>query len=217
MVLKRGNRCVARPFPEVTHPSVSASNCFAHFRASRRKWVSRHIERYTSRQEVIDRITELGGTYVLQDARRYLWSYGQDFAEIMRQLVRVELPGPKVADSTLDGIDANGVAGEVVVLVLKNSAVSDAGLLNLRHCKRLRCLDLRNTTVSNRSVETLNGLPRLESLQLHGTRVGFWARRRLRRANPQLQLAGDEYAEAPAVYDAAYEHAHVTDRIAALQ
>lgn len=177
----------------------------------------RHVERYTAREATVDRIRELGGTCVLQDTERYLWAYGSDFTEIMRQLVRVELTGPAITDAVLDCLADEGVASEVVVLVLQDSAVTDAGLSRLGHLQRLRCLDLHDTAISNRSLKPLSGFTHLEWLQLHGTGIGFWTRRRLCRRNPHLQLAAGELDEAPPVYDATYEHVHVTERIAALQ
>lgn len=190
---------------------------FTRFRESRRKWAGRHVERYTAREAIIERIRKLGGTYLLHNVERYLWAYGEDFAEIMRQLVRVELIGPAITDAVLDCLNDEGVASEIVVLVLRNSTVTDAGLSRLAHLKRLRCLDLRNTAISNRSLKTLSGFTHLEWLQLHGTRIGFWTRRRLRGRNPHLHIAAGELDQAPPVYDATYEHVHVTERIAALQ
>lgn len=190
---------------------------FARFRESRRNWMGVHIERYTARQAAINRIVDLGGSYVLQDADRYLWAYGQDFAEIMRQLVRVELNGAAVSDGELDCLADERLASEIVVLVLRNSAVTDVGLSRIRHLKKLRCLDVLNTRVSNKSFKTFCSLPHLEWVQLHGTRVGLWTRRRLRGRLPRLAIAEDEQSTAPAVYESAYEYAQLTERIAALQ
>jgi hypothetical protein len=207
----------AEPTREALQSAYGSALDFARFRESRRNWMGGHIERYSVRQATINRIVDLGDSYVLQDADRYLWAYGQDFAEIMRQLVKVELSGPGVSDADLDCLADERLGTEIVVLVLRDSAITDAGLSRIRHLKKLRCLDLLNTRVSNKSFETLCSLSHLEWLQLRGTRVGFWSRRRLRSRMPRLEIAEDEQSTAPAVYEAAYEYAQLTERIAALQ
>ena len=189
---------------------------FARFRESRRNWIGGHIDSYVARQATIERITELGGSYVLQEASRYLWSYGEDFAEIMCKLVQVDLTGPQISNSALDCLGDEQLASEVMVLVLRDSQITDAGIGSISHLQKLRCLDLRNTSISNKSFEPLCSFPHLRWLQLHGTKMGFWTLRRLRRRNPGLEIAANELAAPPPVYEAAYEHAHLMERIAGL-
>lgn len=189
---------------------------FARFRESRRGWMGEHIERYTARQAVTERILEAGGRFVLQDEGRYLWLYGPDFAQIMRQLVYVELAGPGVTDASLDILSDEQIANEIVVLELRGSAISDAGLLGIGHLQRLRCLDLAKTAITGKSFQTLCSFRHLEWIQLHGTGIGFWTRRRLR-SRTGLEIAETEEALPPPVYEIAYEHAHLTERIAELQ
>jgi hypothetical protein len=163
---------------------------------------------------VTDRILEAGGRFLLQDESRYLWLYGPDFAEIMRQLVYVELTGPGITDASLDALSDEQIAYEVVVLELRGSAISDAGLSQLSHLQRLRCLDLANTAITGKSLETLCSFPHLEWIQVHGTRVGFWTRRRLR-SRTGLEIAATGQTPPP-VYEIAYEHPQLTERIAEL-
>lgn len=189
---------------------------FARFRESRRGWMGDHIARYTARQAVTDQILESGGRFILQDASRYLWLYGPDFAEIMRQLVFVELTGPGITDASLAALSDEQVGYEIVVLTLRDSAISDAGIADISHLQRLRCLDLGNTPITGKSFRTLCSFPHLEWIQLHGTGIGFWTRHRLR-SRTGLEIADEAQTLPPPVYEVAYEYAHLTERIAGLQ
>jgi hypothetical protein len=189
---------------------------FARFRESRRSWIGNHILRYTARQAVADRIREMGGRFVLQDVSRYLWLYGPDFAEIMRQLVYVELTGSGITDASLDVFSDEQVAHEIVMLELRGSAISDVGLSKISHLQRIRCLDLANTPITGKSFQTLCSFPHLEWVRLHGTRIGFWTKFRLR-SRLGLQIADEQQTLPPTVYEAAYEYAQIVDRIAELQ
>ena len=63
------------------------------------------------------------------------------------------------------------VLGDLVVLDLSSTMVTDAGVAGLSAAVRLRKLRLSETTVSDVSMKVLAGLPELESLNLFGTAV----------------------------------------------
>lgn len=162
---------------------------FCRFRDSRRDWIGENVEKYMSRRRLIDAIEANGGTVELQSEQSFLRSYGPDFADVLRQLVGVELSGPNVDDASLSCL-ANGcdVLSEVRLLVLSGTRITDEGLQSLSRLEGLRFLDLSKTSITRRGLDDFSGLPNLEWIHLGRTRVGFFARRRLKRALPNLDV-----------------------------
>lgn len=162
---------------------------FCRFRDSRREWIGENVEKYMSRLQVIRAIEACGGTVELQSEQSFLRSYGPDFADVLRQLVVVELSGREIDDGSLSCLaDGCDVLNEVRLLVLSGSRITDGGMQSLSHLGGLRFLDLSRTAITPRGLDNFGRLSNLEWIHLGRTRVGFFARRRLKRALPGLDV-----------------------------
>ena len=172
---------------------------YAEFRESRREWLGKRIERYAVREDVIERVRQLGGQCRLGPMQDYLDDFGSDFAEVIRSLAEIRLSGPHITDETLEWTETIGdVGGEVRTLVVQDAKLSTQGLLRLSAFGTLRALDLRGTRVSREGLAVLDRLAAIEWLHLGKTGVGYLGRRRIRRDHPRIEVVTKRSAEPPA-------------------
>lgn len=196
------------------HAAYEQAVDFASFRQSRRHWLGDRVERYLEREQWLAAISEMGGCYELGRADSYIRDFGIDFAEMLRKLVAVHLCGPQIAQVDLSWIDAgSAVAGEIRLLTLARTSLSAEGLGQLSPLKGLRSLDLRATRVPKPDLSVLSSLPELEWIHLGGTGIGYWGRRQLRRAIPDLVIARKLAAATPAADSPGEDYARVLRRL----
>jgi hypothetical protein len=196
------------------HSAYELALDHARFQESRRTWLGTRVARYQQRQDLIAQIETAGGVCALQPIDAYVYEYGEDFADILRQLVRVRVTGPHITDASLSWLQsANPALAEVRLLDLSSTAVTDDGLQHLAALSGLRCADLRDTPVSAKGLDPLASLKELEWLHLGGTSVGALARRRLRKTHPQLTIASRPDETAPPADGPEYEHLRLQRRL----
>ncbi len=170
----------------------------ARFQDSRREWLGSRIERYAAREFVINQIRNIGGTCRIGALDDYLDEFGSDFAEVVRELIAVEISGPNITDDTLSWIDSVSQVGpEVRTLAVRNANISSKGLMRLAAFDSIRALDLRGTAISEDGLEVLSRFGRLEWLHLGKTGVGYFTRRRLKRDFPRINLVTRSSVQPP--------------------
>jgi len=164
---------------------------YIRFRGSRMNWLAGQIDRYTRQQEMIDTLKSFGGRVDVEGIDWLEKSIGIDFAQVTERLSAIHLPGllrPQWTEALrLVGRHAEMFA-HVRLLDLSGSEVHDDDLYTLSALTALKRLDLSRTSVSGRIQPHLLRLKYLQWLNLAGTRVGWFARWRLRRALPQLTI-----------------------------
>lgn len=171
----------------------------AEFQDSRRQWLANRIERYAARERVMNQIQHVGGHCRLGPIDDHLDEFGLDFAEVIRELIAIELSGPNITDDTLGWTDFLGPVGsEVRTLVVKNADISMQGLMRLSAFKSLRALDLSGTAVSADGLAVLGRFASLEWLHLGKTGVSYWTRRRIKRDYPRIKVVTKTSARPPA-------------------
>jgi hypothetical protein len=189
----------------------------AGFQESRRGWLGDRVERYAQRLHLAAAIEGAGGSCELERADSYLYEYGDDFADVMRQLVAVRMTGPAVTDASLDWLRrASPILSEVRLLDLSRSRATDEGVQLIVALHGLRGVDLRGTQVSAAGIGGLQALPELEWIHVGSTRVGLLARRRLQRENPRLTIATRPNDAAPSPDAATYEHERLLRKLSEL-
>jgi hypothetical protein len=189
----------------------------ARFQKSRRAWLGTRVEQYQQRQDLIAQIETAGGVCALQPIDAYVYEYGEDFADILRKLVRVRITGPHISDASLAWLKtANPTLAEIRLLDLNSSSVTDEGLQDVAVLSGLRCADLRDTRISAKGLDALTSLSELEWLHVGGTSVGALARRRLRKSHPQRTIATRPDETAPPADGPEYEHLRLQRRLSQL-
>lgn len=162
---------------------------YAAYHAGRTAWLGTNIERYLAREALVAELVARGGRVQLEGVDWLRREIGDDFAQLLDTIAGLELTGPTVDDATLGWLAAH--AGELAalhVLDLSDSRVSDAGLGSLAALSSLRRLDLHRTSITARGLEVIGHLPKLTAVGLCGVRLGWFARRRLERAHPEVTL-----------------------------
>ena len=84
-----------------------------------------------------------------------------------------------------------GRFGQLEVLSLDGSHITDAGLAHLKRLKALRQLRLSHTEVSNVGLGHLRGLSALEVIDLRGTKVTEAGVTELKRALPRAEILSE--------------------------
>ncbi len=85
-----------------------------------------------------------------------------------------------------------GRFGQLEVLSLDGSHITDAGLVHLKRLKALRQLRLAHTEVSNAGLGHLRGLSALEVIDLRGTKVTETGVMELQRTLPRTQILSED-------------------------
>jgi hypothetical protein len=170
----------------------------ARFQDSRREWLGNRIERYAARERVLNEVKLVGGTCRLGALDDYIDEFGRDFAEVVRELIAVEISGPNITDGSLSWIDSVLLVGpEVRTLAVRNATISSAGLMRLSAFESIRALDLRGTPITEDGLQVVRRFERLEWLHLGKTGVGYFARRRIKRDFPRITVVTKTSTEPP--------------------
>jgi hypothetical protein len=115
-------------------------------------------------------------------------SFG-DFAVVAEMLRGIRLRGRADGDTFLKYLAEHAAALDYLLwLDMSGSQISDQGLLQLQALKSLRGLDVSGTPITDKALLVVEGLPKLQWLNIAGTSVGWWARWRLRRSFPRVQV-----------------------------
>lgn len=202
----------AESFGEL-HAAYQRGLELAGYLASRRKWLADRVDRYLARSEFVEQIEQRGGHCRLQNPDAYQADFGDDFAEMLCELVAVHLTGEAFDDAALAALNTGKVSREIRLLDLSGSRVTDDGLRALSGWD-LFGLDLRDTPISRQGLETVLQLPRLEWLHVGDTQIGMWNRFLLRRTNPNLEIVTDRQAEQPDFDSPIYRQAKLMQRLA---
>src|SRR5262249_48797184 len=149
------------------------------------------VEQYAEQQQLIDRIKALGGTVEVESTDWLARSIGNDFAQVLDRIVSVRVSGAEINDAVVaELVEARRSLGGLQRLELRNTKISDDGLVQLKAFESLHELDLSGTQVSLNVVEWLVArLDRLKTLKLHDTGLGSLARMKLRFSNRSLDIS----------------------------
>lgn len=155
---------------------------YARFKASRMHWLSRWVEQYAEQEQVVEQIKALGGSVEIKSSDPLTRSIGPDFATVLDKVVGIRLSGPKIDDGVvLQLTDQRRMLAGLRKLALVDTAVTYAGLLQLRTFETLRHLDLSGTKVDPVALDALlRELGQLESIVLENTGIGWSSRMKLR-------------------------------------
>ena len=171
------------------HEAFEQATKYAEIRTSRMKWIGSQMERYIAQDAAIQHVKGRGGTVDVEQIDWLEKSFGTDFAQVVEQLSGIHLNGPQLTDDDLDYLVMEHAAlAQLRLLDLSGSRISDAGLLRLGVLSSPKELDVHDTPISRRGLGVLTYLADLERLDLRGTRVGWFARLRLRWKYPNLRV-----------------------------
>jgi hypothetical protein len=177
----------ATDFDEL-HEAYERAQEYVGFQLNRRQWLAAQVERYAAQDKVGNEIRRLGGTIEVEELDWMKRSFG-DFAVVTEMLRGVRFRGQADGDAFLEYLAEHAAAlKDLLWLDVSGSQISDQGTLQLQALSSLRRLDLSGTPISVQALRVVKQLPNLEWLNLGGTSIGWWARWRLRRAFPRLQV-----------------------------
>jgi hypothetical protein len=145
-------------------------------------WLGVTFNRVREQRAAVARIQQLGGSV----------QYAHDLDAIRRKIKKPVLPGPawlrrllgpeifqdvvwiRLSNTAVTDADLRlvGKLRSVAQLELSFTNVSDAGLYELRRCRRLKWLDLNETKVTSDGLRHLAAMPDLAGLMLSRTEVG---------------------------------------------
>jgi len=153
---------------------------FVDFRSDRRGWIAAKMKGYLSIQRVVQEL-EQHGAEVQTNAVDWLEKSFGDFAQLTERITRIRLADSSEAEEMIRTMirEKTSLAG-LTQLELPGCQVSDQFVLSLSIFQELQYLDLTGTPITSDSLAIAEALPNLESLLVEGTRVGWWARRRVR-------------------------------------
>jgi hypothetical protein len=155
---------------------------YARFKASRMQWLSQWVEQYAEQEQVIEQIKVLGGSVEVKSSDPLTRSIGPDFAAVLDKVVGIRLSGSNIDDRViLQLAGQRRMLAGLRNLALVDTAITHAGLLQLRTLEMLRHLDLSGTSVDAIALDALlRELRQLETLVLERTGIGWPARMKLR-------------------------------------
>jgi len=150
---------------------------YVRFKAGKLEWLASKIEAYAQQQEVVTETIERGGEAEMEEADWLRKSFGDDFGHVADKLVAIRLRGPAADDvfAILLGFRADSLK-DLARLDLAGGSITDEGLLQLKHLKNLRSLDLRGTAVGRLATEVPQWFEQLEFLGLPAGAVGLFSR-----------------------------------------
>jgi len=162
---------------------------FDGLQSSRRKWLSRQVERYVDQELFVAEIEGRGGRVETESIEWIKVSFGDDFAQVADTISSIHLQGKEFADADLAWLaEHSAMLSGLHQLHLANSSITDQGLSSLKSFGALKYLDLENTNISSRGLSVLESLPKLRIIRLGGTRLGKLRRWMLRWKYPDLKI-----------------------------
>ena len=162
---------------------------FDGLQSSRRKWLSRQVERYVDQELFIAEIEERGGRVDTESIDWIKVSFGEDFAQVADTISGIHMRGEKITDADLAWLVEHTIMlSGLHQLHLADSGITNAGLRQLKAFGALHYLDLENANISASGLAVLAALPKLRVIRLGGTRVGGFRRWMLRWKFPDLKI-----------------------------
>ena len=172
------------------HEAYERATQWAKFRASRIDWLSNWVEKYVEQDALVAEIQHRGGKVHTEGVDWLRRSFGDDFSVVAEKVSGIDFAGPTVDDTTLSWLGSHRAALTALKsLNLSRSAITDAGLQHVAAFPNLQKLDLSDTPITSAGLYVLQRLPALAWLGLHNTRVGWFARKKLKWKYPKLQMA----------------------------
>lgn len=161
------------------------------FRGSRRAWVATQVELYVLREEVIAEVLRRGGRVEVERLDWVEKSWGDGFHLLAERVRHIFVHDMADGDDFLAFLVEHRLPC-LLGLDVAGSRVSKLGLRCLAGYEVLRWLDVSGTDADGDTLRALlYSLPSLEWLNIRNTSVGWWARWRLRRARPRLQVVSE--------------------------
>jgi len=160
---------------------------YASFRASRRNWLAKQMDRYILQQEVATELERRGANVEIQQFQWLERSFGDGFASVAEKFVGLVMRGPEFGDDDLKYLARSAEAlGFLRRLDLSHSSITNDSLPLISNMRNLAKLDLSHTDAGNAIVQLVEQLRELNELDISGTKVGWWSRFRLRLKRPEL-------------------------------
>jgi len=152
-------------------------------------WRTIAMRRAERRQQVIDRVEQLGGRVEIQRVDWLAAELDPEFVEVADRLRSIALPAGNADKDFIQLLVENrdGLDG-LVALDVSGSPIGDDEVRELRHLPSLRHLDLSGTRVSNAGLSVLNSLRQLDWIGLARTRVNVFGRLALGLRRPHLLI-----------------------------
>jgi hypothetical protein len=161
------------------HEAYEQAKEYVRFRGDKRAWIARHVDQYMEQERVGLLLEELGAS-VTRSMTEWLRGTVGDFAELTRAVTAIRLNDSAQGGQLVDlMVREHESLTRLLSLNLAGCSLSDGHVVQLCVFPSLQQLDLSRTRITRRSLQVVDMLPNLVSLQLEGTRVGWWARRRL--------------------------------------
>ncbi|MEM9186650.1 MAG: hypothetical protein AAGB00_09170 [Planctomycetota bacterium] len=136
---------------------------FAERNGKRLPWIGAQLPIYVAQREIVEVVDAWGGAVVVQELDWLEDTVGEDFAQLADRLVQVDLTGLEIGDGQLAQlIEQSEGLQYLETLLLADTEVTDAGVMQLARVASLRRLDLRGTDVSFRMRRQLAQLPRMQ-------------------------------------------------------
>jgi hypothetical protein len=180
---------------EKLHAAYEQALEYMTFHLDRRKWLASQVERYATQEKIANQVRDLGGAIELEHIDWMKRSFGE-YAALVDRLRGIRVRGRVDGDAFIKHLVEHAAGLDFLVwLDLAGCRISDQGFAQLGVLKSLRRLDLSSTPISEKALTVLEALPSLEWLNLASTSIGWWARRRLRRSFPRVQVANTPVAE----------------------
>ncbi len=152
---------------------------YVEFRGDRRGWIAGKMDHYVEVQRVVDMLEELGAE-AETDAVDWLQKSFGDFSLLTENIVRVRLADSPDGDKFIGHLIAeHAMLSGLKSIELPGCTVSDEAVYRLAVFEQLTNLDLSRTPVSGNAMAVVDELPLLRTVELEGSKVGWWAKRKV--------------------------------------
>jgi len=150
------------------------------FRSDRRQWIANQMQGYLVVGEVVEQL-EQWGAEVTSDAIDWLKQSFGDFAQLTEAITAVRLVDSQHADAMIDYmLEHANVLEQLVRIELPGCEVSDEAVLQLEAFQQLQHLDLSRTPITKEALWIVDTILDLTSINIEGTHIGWWTRRKVR-------------------------------------
>ncbi len=169
---------------------------YIEFSSNKRQWIADRMDGYLARQDVENRLRDLGAHVTIFEADSLRNSFGE-FAELAATIDSVELSdsdqGPPLVELL---VSEQGILTGLRQLTLAGSQIQDKHALRLSCFPSLESLDLSRNQVTSGVARLVEEIPTMLELNLEKTRVGWLSRRRI---DGQLRRRAEKRAAAVAL------------------
>ena len=161
---------------------------YVRFRKGRREWMANLVEPYTRQQEVVEEVHKRHGEVKLEQIDWMQHSFG-DFATLTERLRSIDLSDSTDVDDFIEFLAGRREnIGYLEELDLSGSTLTDAGLAKLARFEALKRLNIARTKVTTAGLEKIARLSGLQQLDVSGLGIGWWAKRKVRKNFPNVEV-----------------------------